>query len=164
MTRLIISFIICGALSSCTKRAGIGYEQGLFLSKSASDFENVSTRLHDWLLSSKLEITSSPGGMAAWSGLHMEGEKVQWYRLQIGRHPLLLRITLDPRSKQIQASTDYGGDFTTSELAQIRRANLKLWNDIFNWMESQPEQNELLRHKPKWFESARTGVNKEFLD
>lgn len=164
MQRLIPCLLICLALVSCTKRAGHGYMSTLFLSESTSDFEHVSVRLHQWLLSHGLSETTSPGGLAAWSGTHVEGERPQWYSLPVGRHSVLLRITLDPRSKEINADTDYDGYFTDSELTAVCMANLKLWNDLFDWVEAQPERNEVLTHDPLRFDHCRSEVARAYLN
>jgi hypothetical protein len=37
-------------------------------------------------------------------------------------------------------------------------ANLKLWSDLFDWVEAQPERNGLLTHDPKWFDHRRSEV------
>ncbi|HEY8902878.1 MAG TPA: hypothetical protein VIM48_04170 [Chthoniobacterales bacterium] len=164
MQRLILYFLICLTIASCTKSAGYGYMSTLFLGESTSDFEHVSVRLHQWLLSHGLSERTSPGGLAAWSGPHVEGERPQWYSQPVGRRSVLLRITLDPRSKEICADTDYEGYFTNSELIEVRMANLKLWNDLFDWVEAQPERNEVLIHDSLRFDHCRSEVARAYLN
>lgn len=164
MLRLILCLLACVALASCTKRAAHGYMEGLFTTENSKDFENVSERLHRWPVTHGLIETASPGGLTEWSGMHVQGERPQWYCLPVGRHSILLRITLDPRGKQISADTDYDGYFTDSELTEVRMANLKLWSDLFDWIEAQPEHNELLIHDPKWFDHRRSEVVRAYLN
>jgi hypothetical protein len=164
--RFIIPFF-CLLLAACSKPqskyeyGGIGYSQGLFLSESASDYQNITKRLHKWLLARGLTVVPSPGGMAELVGLHSKEDEDTWYKLPVGKHNILLRITLQSRFPQIQASTDYG-NVTGADLNEIHPANLKLWLDIIAWMRAQKETNLLVVHNPLWFDNAEKGVLKAY--
>jgi len=164
MLRLILCLLTCVALASCTKSASSGYIGSLFDGDSTEDFENVSVRLHQWLLSHGLSETASPGGLTAWSGMHVQGAHAQWYSLPVGRHSVLLRITLDPRSKEICAEMDYNGYFTDTELTEVRIACVRLWNDLFDWEAAQPERNEFLILDPKGLDRHRSEVVRAYLN
>jgi hypothetical protein len=162
MKALLVPIVLCLLLTSCTKPAGYGYFSTLYRSENESDYKTVANRLKDWLLSSGFSSAQSPGGVAEWSGSHTKDEITSWYSLPVDGHQILLRISLDPHSKQIEASTDYGGNFTKSQLQSIKKSNLKIWDELFTWTEAQQEKNEVTVHTPDWFIKARQNATQAY--
>jgi len=132
----LFAFALAFLMSSCgehREHRDLGYSLGLYHSKSNESLQSTEVAFHSWLIAHGLTQSSSPGGVAAWSGVHSAGEQSSWYALPVGHDKVLLRISTSAEAKYINASTFYDGVFTSAQLSKMRQRNQQLWFDIISW-------------------------------
>ncbi len=84
--------------------------------------------------------------------------------MPMGRNRLLLCMTANPQHGDIIASTNYNGDFTTAELADVRNRNRQLWLDMIAWFEADTKSNIVASDPKGWFSSAKLKINDAYSD
>ena len=144
---------------------GMGYNFGLYNTEDARAYEQTKEDFANWIVAHGFSPTQSPGGTAAWSGIHSDGDTQQWYQLPVGGNLLRLRITANPRNaNSISADMDDDGYYTSAELDEMRHRELMLWNEMIAWFETNSKAN-MLPESPgmkDWYAKGRASINKTY--
>jgi len=143
----------------------MGYTFGLYHSEDDKAYEQTRADFADWIMARGFTPCPSPGGMAAWSGMHSTGDTQQWYQMPVGSNLLRLRITTNHQNgNSISADTDDGGYYTPAELADMHRREVTLWNEMIAWFETHSKANVFLERPDMkdWYSKGRAGINKAY--
>jgi hypothetical protein len=156
--RILLALLACLLIPSCGKTAGHSYFCSLYRSENTNDdYPHIVQKLDAWLVSSGLTRGPAPSATPPGGGLNKD-ETESYYTLTVDGKPILLRLALNQRARQIDAYIDYGGTYTDTQLTDVKHACVKLWNDLFDWIGAQPETNDIVTHDHDWFVKSRKQI------